>query len=436
MKYCMYCGGKLVESGKFCPECGADLREAAASAAMGMMGSSEGRKFSYSTSGMMFHSGFTLKVLEQEGKLCAVYRKTGVSEENASRFEVEDSFFDRITEILDKYNGDNWDGFNGHAKDVMDGDSFSFYYSDGKDRRIEASGYMSWPDGLGAAVGEIRSMFDEIYDRKYPDLGKQLQSYIEKEVVRECGDSALGVRPRDYLSEVPFVHGNADGYYNWGENPQPEGVLGYGIFSGYEGRDPKDPGLRAVVVLAAKEATDLSYCRHYTNLKIRYYGLERGEEPKLLEEFPIKTEMVVGNSGDFRIFTFGSPDRMTIGVYNESHFLGLEKQALFSFSAFRLKKEKMEFLGDVQAEIPAADEKMSEEVLEAFCKKADEVGMSFLSIAWGNTWRAKGFIESPLVSSIFGFIFGSSQNTEMPPNPDGRLEGTPIPGWKINVIRV
>ena len=483
MKFCTNCGVKLpIEDLPFCPECGADLRDlskkektdeeqkikepgengdssesgstpASPSAnpfikpgmsnvtggvgvpGYDMVGSPGRREFLYSTQGMMFNSGFTIKIQELEGKLYGVYRKTGVSEKDAPRFEVEDSFFDKITEIIDRNNGDSWNGFNKSARDVMDGDSFSFTYSDGKGRRISANGYMAWPEGLGAAIFEIRTMYDEIYDKMYPDLSKQMSAFIRNEVVEEFGNSALSVRPGDPLAAVPLVHGNADGSYNWGENPQEKGVLGYGIFGGYEGKDPKRFGQRAVVVLADKEKTDSVCCPHYTNLKIRYYGLELGEEPKLLEEFLIKQEMIVGNRGEFRIFHFGSWDRTTIGIYRESWFVGLKKKASFGFSALRLTKDKMEDLGGLSVEIPAKDERMNEEVMEAFCKKAEDVGMSFLSTAWGNAWRAKGFIEVPMTSSIFGFYFYSRQYAEVPPNPDGSLEGTPIPDWSVRVFR-
>ena len=464
MKFCMNCGFKLDGTPKFCPECGADLREAAdhmkevmkrsaeeeeqngtseplgsaGFTGMGMLGMqgmlNHGRAFTYSTHGMAFNSGFTLRILEQDGKLTAMYRKSGVSEQNAKRFEVEDSFFERITEIINRYNGDSWDGFSEYAKDVFDGDSFSFSYSDGKERHISANGYMSWPDGIGGAIREIRDMYDEIYDRLWPDLYKIFSEYISTELVAKYGNSALGIVQGYFLGTVPYVHGNADGTYELGENPQPAGILGYGIFSGYEGKDEKNPGLRAVVVLAEKEKTD-AVCKCHTNLKIHYYGLERGEEPKLLQEFTVRKEMVEGSQGEFRIFNFGTPDRMTVGIYEEHRFYSGEQMAYFSFDAFRLKKDCMEDLKAVEADVSRADGKMSEEAMNAICKKAEEAGMMFISIAWGNDWRQNGFIKVPLVSGPFGYSWYSVMDAEIPANPDGSLAGTAIPDWKVQVIR-
>lgn len=192
MRFCMNCGCVVNEDQKSCNECGADIGEAADrmqalmketaeneknrmnsgitnqpepvnGLGMGMMGLDllgHGRYFSYNTHGMTYNSGFDLVVCEREGKLTALYRGAQIDRENAKQFEADDAFFDTITSIIDKYKGDSWNGFNGHADGVFDGNSFSFSYNDGKGRNIHAGGYMMWPDGLGSAIGEIKALFD------------------------------------------------------------------------------------------------------------------------------------------------------------------------------------------------------------------------------------------------------------------------------------
>ena len=70
------------------------------------------RAFSYKTSGMAYLSGCDLTITEADGKLTASLRQTGVKPENAKTFEVDDAFFDRVTALIDKYDGDSWDGFH------------------------------------------------------------------------------------------------------------------------------------------------------------------------------------------------------------------------------------------------------------------------------------------------------------------------------------
>ena len=40
--------------------------------------------------------------------------------------------------MIDQFNGDSWNGFNGRAEGIVDGESFSFSYNDGKGRIIAA----------------------------------------------------------------------------------------------------------------------------------------------------------------------------------------------------------------------------------------------------------------------------------------------------------
>ena len=51
----------------------------------------------------------------------------------------------------------------------MDGESFSFSYNDGKGRIIVASGYMSWPDGFGAAISVIIGIMEDAYKAEFPE---------------------------------------------------------------------------------------------------------------------------------------------------------------------------------------------------------------------------------------------------------------------------
>jgi len=189
MKYCAECGAKLAENVKYCPECGTPVAGEVelpsksgeffgpgntVPAGNGFIGMGmsplanmkidpEGRYFSYTIAGMMMNSGFDLKVVEQDGKLFACYRKPMQFKDSMKIYEAEASFFDAIVAILDQNNADRWDGFREQAEGFLDGDSFWFTFRDGKGRSIEASGYMRSPEGLKAAIQQIRSLFEKTF---------------------------------------------------------------------------------------------------------------------------------------------------------------------------------------------------------------------------------------------------------------------------------
>ncbi|MBR5347725.1 MAG: zinc ribbon domain-containing protein [Lachnospiraceae bacterium] len=428
MKYCMNCGTQITPGDRFCRECGTKLISSFASGGTG-------RYFRYSTHGMMFRSGFDLTIEENEGGLTAKYRHTMEDEKYVKPFEVDDAFFDQVVSIIHSNNGASRDGFHRHAQGVADGDSFSFSFRDDRGEEISASGYMAWPAGLGAAIGEIKALFEEAYEARFPNYLKMFQRYIDEEVVqKEFGDPYKGMKnSRVLLTRIPYVYSDP-GYYNWGENPMPDGVLGYMITKGFEGNDPADPGYRAVVVLAQKQAIEGERIR-FTNIKIRYYGMDSDQKPRLLQEFTNSKEAVVGNNGWFSIFNFGSMEHTTVGILDINKWDGGANAENYWFGVYRLKKDEMEELGVTTFTIPRG-ETMNEENLQALCKRAEDGGLMFLSVEWSNAWRRTGTLAYPLVSSIAGFRWMSEKNGKMQDDPEGNLRGTPIEGWGIDVYRL
>jgi hypothetical protein len=206
MMYCPECRAKIVQGDKFCRECGNNLtiirtenicagpdeqvhspfgkdifiseppgnNTFSGTAMMGFMGmmnlfSSSGRIFSYSTQGMNSDSGLDYSISENDGKLYAKMRLPNHSVSDIRIFEIPDEIYDRITEVIDQFNGDRWNGFNGNAEGVKDGESFSFSYNNGKGRIIAASGYMSWPDDFGAAISVITGIMEDAFNALYQD---------------------------------------------------------------------------------------------------------------------------------------------------------------------------------------------------------------------------------------------------------------------------
>ena len=113
------------------------------------------------TRGYAYHADVTYE-LDCYNKCQAVVVPYGVGDEDAIVKNVDKEFVDRLLEIINKYNVDRWDGFNGTNKDVLDGDSFSLSIKTREKKYISATGYMSWPKNYGSFKAEVDALFEEL----------------------------------------------------------------------------------------------------------------------------------------------------------------------------------------------------------------------------------------------------------------------------------
>lgn len=452
-RYCPDCGYKLDGGVKFCPECGAKLyteESAPASASkpatgfigmgmMGMMGMNpsitdpNARYFSYSTSGMAYLSGCDLMITEAEGKLTASMRLTGVKRENAKTFEVDDAFFDRVTAIIDRYDGDSWDGFNTRVEGAMDGDSFSFSFRNGKGCSIKASGYIARPDGLGAAINEIRELFVEAGEKIFPNIAEALEQYIETEVVAKYGESRRNVKTGDLLGRAEYVY-LEPGSFSQGVNDVPAGVLGYGIFKEFPGNDAQNPGYRAVVALVEK-TPDEDGGPDNTGLKLQYYAMDRPGEAVLLQEFPVRKNLVRWQSGRLSISPFIGPGSTSILLFSDEQLDYGEKAREYDLRTFQLTQTEMKEVGSEVVPVMRGDGKLPEEGLNRLCKLAEQTGTLFISINWGNEWRRTGFIDSELRGGFVSYIWSSHIDRNILEHTTGPM-WDPIEDCYINIYKM
>lgn len=119
--------------------------------------------FSYSN-GYMANAYTTYDIELKDNKYYVVIKPYLIPEEQTFEVEIDKKTIKEIINILNKYEVSEWDGFSKSDKNVLDGDSFSFwvYLEDGTD--IHASGYMMWPKNYG----EVRSELDRILGPLYP----------------------------------------------------------------------------------------------------------------------------------------------------------------------------------------------------------------------------------------------------------------------------
>ena len=119
-------------------------------------------EFSY-TKGYMINSNVSYKL--ECGDYCiATICPYGTAREDVKEFKVDKSVLLEIENILNKYDVISWNGFNKADKNVLDGDSFSINIKMSDGGKIDASGYMMWPEGYKEFVSEIDDFFMNIYN--------------------------------------------------------------------------------------------------------------------------------------------------------------------------------------------------------------------------------------------------------------------------------
>lgn len=448
MLFCPNCGVKIVQGDKFCRECGHSLTVIRTEnvnsgrdeqkgnplltgmfisetpknsfPGMGMMGlgmmgfgmmgsfTSGGRHFSYSTNGMAFNFGLNYSISEKEGKLYARMRLPGHYDPNVREFEIPDEIFDRITDVINEFNGDRWDGFNGHAVGVMDGESFSFSYNDGNGRSISAGGYMSMPEGFGGAINVIKGIMEDAYHKKFPDYSEKFRKFFEEDVVAKYGESNRHIKVGDYYALIPYVCGDP-GYFAWGENPLPAGLLDYRIFNEYCDTDNNSDDIkyRGIAVLVDKKPAD-DGSMNYTGIKIQYYGMDGSGEIGLFEEFTVFMEAVRGQSGSFRVFTYKTAYGPILGIWEDISWKYGNTHQAFTFYLYKINKDKLEAIDEIYTEVTGEDSELTDEQLELLCSAAKKAG----AYEWAQYFRRtqpRKYISMPdmYIEKIAGFDWHS-----------------------------
>lgn len=115
----------------------------------------------YYTQGYMVNSDIRYE-LKCKDECLLTYKPFGIPYEKAKKYKVSSDVVFEIESLLNKYKVYKWNGFHENNKNVLDGDSFGFYVYMKNGEKIEASGYMSWPDNYGKVKSEFKSIFDKV----------------------------------------------------------------------------------------------------------------------------------------------------------------------------------------------------------------------------------------------------------------------------------
>ena len=399
MKYCPECGSPLPEPKRFCPECGAPLTTVAPSAPAAFAGQGEGPgagmssqvpnafvgmgaylqptgslagmgalmdtpaipvtsddpnellsfTFDYSD-GMMFASGRRYSGLRtaEGGRL--TIRMTGMRMEDAPRVEVDQATWQRIAAILSREKTAPWDGFNRRAEGVFDGASFSFSATYGADVQVNASGYMSWPEGWGEAKLQMNALMDALYRERFPSKAEALERFYQEELVPRLGEVRDHGFTYGYRSE-------GDGAYSYTPATLPEGLIAHRVGS-FTAPEPfwmdaaKPGGAPTLDLLCVQvERRPLESRQDCTGTALRFGVWTMGEDMAVIEgpDGTFITNLFWADDVSARVFIHRWQDHNLIGFWVRS-----QNHSGLPPATYRL------FLVDLAAEPPAvvADEKV------------------------------------------------------------------------------
>ena len=119
-------------------------------------------RFHY-TKGYAMNADVSYEIECSDGECILTYKPYGIDENDAKKKKLDSETVKKIENILTKYEVARWDGFDKSAKDVLDGDSFSFSLTMKDDSSISASGYMKWPENYGNVRNELDSLFESLF---------------------------------------------------------------------------------------------------------------------------------------------------------------------------------------------------------------------------------------------------------------------------------
>ncbi len=114
--------------------------------------------FSYSN-GYHAYANTIYKLEYKNNKYIVSVKPDGSINEDTISYEVDKEFEEKLKDIIKRYNVPSWNGFNKSDNDVLDGNDFSIYVKFTNDTKIEANGYMKWPNNYREVKDELNKLF-------------------------------------------------------------------------------------------------------------------------------------------------------------------------------------------------------------------------------------------------------------------------------------
>lgn len=120
--------------------------------------------FTY-TSGYAMYS-YATYTLDCKDKCILTVKKLGVPDEEKQEVEISTEKVEEIANKLNEYHVSRWNGFNKVDKYVLDGDSFSFNLEFNESDKVNAHGYMMWPNDYSNVKSYLVNEFNDYIKEK------------------------------------------------------------------------------------------------------------------------------------------------------------------------------------------------------------------------------------------------------------------------------
>ncbi len=106
---------------------------------------------------------YELGLNKETNEYVAKIKPYEIPEEDKKEIVVDKNKMLELENLLKKHQVGKWNGFDKSDQGVLDGDSFSLSIMMDNGNRINASGYMMWPEGYRNFIADIDEFFMNIY---------------------------------------------------------------------------------------------------------------------------------------------------------------------------------------------------------------------------------------------------------------------------------
>ncbi|MCR5093975.1 MAG: hypothetical protein K6B72_08380 [Lachnospiraceae bacterium] len=334
---------------------------------------------SYST-GSYANSGYAYEAERaSDGSVDVMVKVDGMSQDDAPHFTEDEAFLDSIVRILSDNHVEKWDGFDGSAQDVLDGDSFSMNVRLTDGQTIGAHGYEKYPEGYGSVCGALDALFMDLYESEFPNKEKALKAYYSEQ-----------------YPDVPFAEeveenirysAQGGGYFSYIADDQEERIV-YRVVSEFNNltEDPGNYGYdedRDMLIVRLYQEADRDNPEVVnTALGFDLYTVDDGGQITLCGS-DCADPALFWNDGLYGYFfrCWSGSDRL-IGYFAHRSYQASGGGDGYQLTLYKSVDGKLEKIADESVIVPAEHENWTIDDISGFVKIAEEHGFGYSLDDW------------------------------------------------------